>query len=111
MKTIAITLLLLGVQSVPLDSQWGEVFKNEQIAVEIERVLYESGNDPRFFIHVRIRNLASETLAVDLRDRWNVFYPNQVAYIDTEHRGIIDEMVFPPRPLDEPLPLTPIRAR
>jgi len=103
MKTIAVMLLLLSFQSGRLDSQWGEVVKNERIAVEIERVLYESGNDPRFFIHVRIRNLASETLEVDLRDRWNIFYPNQVADIDTEQRGVIDELFAGPRPLDEPV--------
>jgi hypothetical protein len=102
MKAIAITLLLLGFQTGRLEQQWGEIFKDERISVEIERVLYEKENDPRFFSHVRIRNLASETMEVDLRDRWNVFYPNQMVAIDTERRGVIDELVAFPRPLDEP---------
>ena len=99
---IAISLLLLGLQSVQTEQQWGEVIKNERITVEVERALYEKENDPAFFIHVRIKNLASETLEVDLRDRRNVFYPNQVAAIDTEHRGTVDETFSLPRPLDEP---------
>lgn len=59
--------------------------------VSVERALYEKKGSPHFFVKLRITNLASEAIFVDLSDYWKVIYPNQWGVLLTDHRQVINE--------------------
>jgi hypothetical protein len=60
--------------------------------------LYERPDLSNFFVHVRVTNLTSRAIGVDLRDYWHVIYPNQWGPVNTDHRQRIDEgrVEYPP---------------
>ena len=76
------------------------VSRSASVHVEVERALYRSSRSPRFFMHVRITNDTDRRLGVDLRNRFNVVYPNQWSASDHPRRDAIDERRLAPSVAD-----------
>lgn len=85
-----------AAQPVKSAAEWSSVVRGSLIEVAVERAVYEEVGDPHFFIHVRIQNLTTAAIGVDLRKPNDVFHPNQWGPSRSIHRGAVDEMRFLP---------------
>jgi len=82
-------------------NQWHQITKGKLAAVYVEKVLYEFENSPFFLVKFRIVNLSAGKIGVDLRDYFNVFYPNQWSVNETKQRFLISERRIIPEIIDE----------
>jgi hypothetical protein len=87
------------LQPLPADL-WATVASGAGLTVATERVLYERPGFPHFFVHVRVTNQTNRDVAIDLRERFKVFYPNQWAGSRVDHREVVDETRNAPDPFD-----------
>jgi beta-lactamase regulating signal transducer with metallopeptidase domain len=71
--------------------QWHSIGGSQFASIEVERKLYEAASTEHFLIHVRITNTTDRAIGADLRDYWNVIYPNQWSMSTKDHRQVIDE--------------------
>ena len=71
---------------------WKELFRDKVARIEVEKAVYEKANRPGFFIHVRITNLTTRTLGIDLSKRQNVIRLNQAGYSRVDYRETTDEL-------------------
>lgn len=78
------------------DAAWQVMASNALAVGAVERVLYERTNDPHFYIHVRITNQSGRPIGADLRDYWQVIYPNQWGLSQDPNRRVIDERRITP---------------
>ncbi len=98
MKLCRIALLILLLLALVLpsaavaDEDWKEIIRDSVARIDVEKALYERPNSSGVFIHVRITNLATRKLGLDLSNRRNVVYLNQVGYSQEDHRLVIDEL-------------------
>jgi hypothetical protein len=74
-----------------LKSQWHRLTDSHNVIVEVERGLYETKNNDRYYIHVRITNDSNSLVSVDLRDAHSSIFPNQWELSRRPFRGPIDE--------------------
>ncbi len=79
---------------------WYPVAEDEQVAVRVERRLYQQAGHSHFLVRVRVDSRSDRPLGVDLRDYWAVIYPNQWGALREDHRSVIDEMRAYPKLLD-----------
>ena len=70
---------------------WHEVFQGRLANVDVERKLYERRQDEDCFIAVRVTNVTNRSVGVDLRNFWNVIYPNSWGFSKTPGPEIVDE--------------------
>lgn len=70
---------------------WQQVISGSTVRVEVEKALYERSGSEQFFVRVRIQNLTSGLVYVDLRQPENVIYPNLWKVQDREGRGVVSE--------------------
>ena len=84
-------LILFAAPTMAQDAAWHEVLSNDLARVEVETTLYEKHGESYFYIHVRVVNLASTPIGVDMRDKNRVVYPNQWEARPQRRRGIVDE--------------------
>ena len=82
------------------DEQWQPMTEGTLAAVQVERRLYESTESDHFFIHARLTNLSPQPLGVDLRNYWDVIYPNQWGVHQKDYREVINEQHMIHEPLD-----------
>jgi len=71
--------------------RWQFLGKDKNISVYAERAWYGTRGYGHFFIHVRIFNTTDRALSVDLRNRFEMPYPNQWTVSMVPLRGMIDE--------------------
>jgi hypothetical protein len=102
-----LALSLLACASVPepqpvkASADWMMLARGSLVEVSAERALYEQTDRAQFLVHVRVENLTSRPIGVDLRSFDDVFYPNQWGPSRSPHRGAVDERRFlPTGPLD-----------
>ncbi len=89
-----------GAAHAAAADDWYTVGENQQLAVRVERRLYQQAGNPHFLVRVRVDNHSAHRLGVDLRDYWAVVYPNQWGPLREDHRSVIDEMRARPKLLD-----------
>lgn len=85
----------------PDDTRWHLVKQGQLAAIAVEKTLYEIKGYDYFFVHVRLRNVATHTIGVDLYNIWTVFYPNQWQTSQETYRTEVDEMRRFPEALTE----------
>jgi hypothetical protein len=67
------------------------VFAGGLARVDVERALYHAPDQRHFSIGVRITNLSGDSIGVDVRDGWQVVYPNQWGFSESRSRLLISE--------------------
>jgi hypothetical protein len=73
------------------EDRWHQVFQGRLAKVEVERTLYERRKDEDCFIAVRVTNATNRPVGVDLREFWNVIYPNSWGFSKTPVPGVVEE--------------------
>ena len=83
--------------------EWQPIAKNQFIDVAVERQLYSQAQLNHFLIHVRITSLAHSNVAVDLRGRDHIIYPNMWQLHRAPERPVIAEVRASPLQVDSKL--------
>jgi hypothetical protein len=73
------------------ENRWHQVFQGRLARVEVERTLYERRKEEDCFIAVRVTNLTNRPIGVDLRNFWDVIYPNSWGFSKTPAPEAIEE--------------------
>jgi len=81
-------------QPTKAPGDWQMLARGSLIEVSAERALYEDAGNPHFFTHLRVENLGSAPIGVDLRSSRGVFHANQWGPSRATHRGVVDERRF-----------------
>ena len=81
----------IGTSGLGSENKWHQVFEGSLTKVEVEQSLYERRKAEDCFIAVRVTNLTNRPIGVDLRNFWNVIYPNSQGFSKTPAPELIDE--------------------
>jgi len=103
MRFLTLILLLAAhpASTLPQLSEepaWQKIAQDKWVRVSVERVLYKKPQGDGFFVHIRVDNESGRRLGVDLRDPFNVIYPNQWTIQPRPERRSIDEGRIQRRP-------------
>ncbi len=73
------------------EDRWQQVLRGRLAKVEVDRRLYQRRKDEDCFIAFRVTNVTNRPVGVDLREFWNVIYPNSQGFSKTPEPEVVDE--------------------
>ncbi len=82
------------------DPEWHPLASGSLVQVLAAPTLYRARETVGCLVRVKVSNTSSKRIGVDLRDYWNVIYPNQWTVSPEPRRLVVDETELSPRPLN-----------